>query len=113
MADKVRRVVEYETDKGNKVLILVTYDTDDSATTRFTDGGFPNPSSNQNASQCSGIISRRYLKPRYLVKTYGSGENAKRLEVIYKTLSAFTTAIKVQGIVRYCGECYCGGPPPT
>lgn len=103
MAATLSRIVTYETDTGEELQITIRYESALQATTRFTDGGF----GTEDLDGCSSVTTRRKLKPRYIIKRYGSGNNATEQRVYVKNPSTFNNLITQSTTVRYCGECYC------
>lgn len=103
MAATTSRIVTYETDTGEELQILIRYETSLQATVRFTDGGF----GTEDQSGCSPITVRRKLKPRFIIKRYGTGASATEQRVYVKNPSTFNTLINQDTTVRYCGECFC------
>lgn len=103
MAATTARIVAYETDTGDEVQIQIRYETSLQASQRYSDGGF----GTEDLSGCSPITVRRKLKPRFIIKRYGTGNNATEQRVYVKDLDTFSSLIRQNTTVRYCGECYC------
>ncbi len=112
MANSDRRTVEYNLDSGESVNIQIAYDGSDNATvssdTRYTAGGF----GTENL-KCAGILTRRILKPRYVIFEVDNEDGSKsRVDVIYKTREGFDQVIgggqtSMEGVPkRYIGEQY-------
>ena len=103
MAASDVRTVTYETDTGEEIFVLIKYEKNGREDDRYTDGGF----GDENNFGCSSTVGRRRLKPRYVEKRYGTGNNTTVQRVYVKDLDSFTEIIQETTTVRYCGECYC------
>ncbi len=109
MAESFRTVVDYITDSGDEVAIVIKYENSQgfpvSPNDRLQDGGF---SLNQVAS-CAIPIDRRILTPRYIFVNHG---NDKRIRIWVRSLERWQQILAQpdnlqSGIaIRYYGESF-------
>lgn len=105
MAEVFKETFEYITDKGEIFNILISYEVGlDYATPqqRLTLGGFP---TSNNNPKCLPTMRRRQLKPRWIKRRFGTGDNAKEYRVWVKTPQLFQQLINQDQTTYYCGEC--------
>jgi hypothetical protein len=87
--------VTYETDDSKEVIIKLNYD-EDTGDARISEGGFA-----KIGDGCKAIITRKYLKPRYVDRV----KNGKIERIYFKEHSKWLAELKKKETAKACGEC--------